>query len=73
MTTMSLRLGKTYVDKNETFIDIDNLKWNSTDIILSSSEKVNVLKDVKFRMQIFLDASYGQHMKIKVGSIQKII
>ena len=46
-------VDKVYVDKNETFIDIDNLRWNSIDIILSTSEKVNVWKDIHFRKRIF--------------------
>ena len=46
-------VDKVYVDKNETFMDIDNLRWNSIDIILTTSEKVNVWKDINFRKQIF--------------------
>ena len=47
------KVDKVFVDKNETFLDIDNLRWNSTDIVLSTSEKVKVWEDNKFRKQIF--------------------
>ena len=52
-------------------MDIDNLRWNSIDIILTTSEKVNVWKDINFRKQFFskckLWATYedesGQHSR----------
>ena len=47
------KVDKVFVDKNETFVDIDNLRWNSVDIFLSTNEKVEVWQNKKFRKQIF--------------------
>ena len=37
-----------YVDKNEAFVDVDHLRWNSVDILLSSEENEKVWKDLNF-------------------------
>ena len=47
------KVEKVYVDKNEIFTDIYNLKWNSVDILLTSKSSVIVWKDLKFRKNIF--------------------
>ena len=33
-------VDKVYVDKNESFIDVNNLQWNSVDIFLKSKQKL---------------------------------
>ena len=48
-----VKVEKVYVDKNDTFIDKDNLRWNSVDIVLSTKENENDWKDKKFRRNIF--------------------
>ena len=44
-------MGK--VEKSDEFIDANNLKWNSVDILLSTSESAQVWSDLKFRKIIF--------------------
>ena len=44
---------KVYVDKTESFIDVDDLQWNSVDIFLKSKNNTKIWKDLKFRRQIF--------------------
>ena len=47
------KVDKIYVDKNESFTDIHNLKWNSVDISLRSKATVKSWKDLNFRQNIF--------------------
>ena len=48
-----LKVEKVYVDKHDTFIDIDNLRWNSVDIVLSTKENEKVWKDKNFMRNLF--------------------
>ena len=47
------KVEKVYVDKNESFTDIHNLKWNTVDILLRSKATVKSWKDLNFRKNIF--------------------
>ena len=47
------KVEKVYVDKNETFKGIYNLRWNSTDIVFSTKENMMNWKDINFRKRIF--------------------
>ena len=47
------KVDKVYVDKNDTFVDIHNLRWNSIDIVLSTKKNVKDWKDISFRKRIF--------------------
>ena len=67
------KVDKVFVDKNETFLDIDNLRWNSTDIVLSTSENVKVWEDNKFRKQIFSKCLLWATYEDEVGNIPEII
>ena len=44
---------KCYVDKFETFIDINNVIWNSVDIFLTTKKESKLWKENSFRKQIF--------------------
>ena len=44
---------KVYVDKTESFIDVDDIQWNSVDKFLKSKNNAKIWKDLKFRRQIF--------------------
>ena len=48
---------KCYVDKFETFIDINNVIWNSVDIFLTTKKESKLWKENGFRKQI-LSKSY---------------
>ena len=42
-----------YVDKNESFIDVNNLQWNSVDIFLKSKQNLKTWQDLSFKRKIF--------------------
>jgi hypothetical protein len=44
---------KVYVDKSESFMDEDNIRWNSVDIFLNTTEDAEKWEDTKFRKRIF--------------------
>ena len=44
---------KVYVDKNETFVDVDNVFWNSADVILAIKSKTSDRKKQSFIKNIF--------------------
>ena len=44
---------KVYVNKNDAFIDEDNLKWHSVDVTLTSKYNSTKWKETNFRRQIF--------------------
>ena len=46
-------VDKVYVDKNESFIDVNSLQWNSVDIFLKSRKNLIFWKDLKLRRKIF--------------------
>ena len=46
-------VDKVYVDKNESFIDVNNLQWNSVDIFLKSKQNLKTWQDLSFKRKIF--------------------
>ena len=47
------KVDKVFVDKMESFMDVDNVRWNSIDVFLTTKEKQKVWKDSNFRQNIF--------------------
>ena len=45
---------KAYVNKNETFMDINNVIWNSVDIVLSTKKAANLWENKKFSFLFFV-------------------
>ena len=72
-------VDKVYVDKDESFYDVDNLKWNSVDIYLKSNENLNVWSDLYFRRKIFSQCylwetyqhRYGERSRENLKSIKE--
>ena len=48
-----IKVEKVFVDKSETFFDVDNVRWNNIDISITSNEKADAWKDSKFLQIIF--------------------
>ena len=40
---------KVFVDKSETFIDVDNVRWNNVDIFFKTKEKTDTWNNSKFK------------------------
>ena len=48
-----LKVEKVFMDKLETFFDVDNVRWSNIDIFITSNEKADAWKDSKFLQIIF--------------------
>ena len=51
---------KVYVDKSESFMDVDNVRSNSVDIFRNTRKDVKKWEDSNFRKHIFQDATCGE-------------
>ena len=40
---------KIFVDKSETFFDVDNVRWNNVDIFFKTKEKTDTWNNSKFK------------------------
>ena len=47
------KVDKVFVDKSNTFMDVDNVRWNAADIFLKTSETADSWTESKFRRRIF--------------------
>ena len=47
------KVTKVYVNKSDTFIDEDNLKWHTVDVTLTSTHNSKKWKETYFRRHIF--------------------
>ena len=65
------KVEKVYVNKNDTFIDIDNLRWNSVDIVLSTTENEKVWKDKNFRRKLFSNCFLWQTYEDESGEYSR--
>ena len=45
---------KLYIDKMYTHVDVDNICWNTIDLIISTKKNPNIWKETKFKKRIFL-------------------
>ena len=48
-----VKVEKVFINKSETFFDVDNVRWNNCDIFLTTKEKAETWKNSKFRQNIF--------------------
>ena len=48
-----VKVEKVFINKSETFFDVDNVRWNNIDIFITSNEKADAWKDSKFLQIIF--------------------
>ena len=72
-------VDKVFVDKNESFLDIDNLQWNSVDIYLQSKENAKVWNDLNFRRKLFsrcylweiYEDSYGERSRVNLKRMKE--
>ena len=60
-------VDKVFVDKNESFVDVDNLQWNTVDIFLKSKENLQAWKDLHFRKRIFSKCYLWETFKDRHG------
>ena len=44
---------KVFVDKSETFFDVDNVRWNNVDIFFKTKEKTDTWNNSKFKRRFF--------------------
>ena len=65
------KVEQVYVNKNDTFIDIDNLRWNSVDIVLSTTENEKVWKDKNFRRKLFSNCFLWQTYEDESGEYSR--
>ena len=65
------KVEKVYVNKNDTFIDIDNLRWNSVDIVLSTTENEKVWNDKNFRRKLFSNCFLWQTYEDESGEYSR--
>ena len=69
-------VDKVFVDKNESFLDIDNLQWNSVDIYLQSKENAKVWNDLNFRRKLFSqcylwETWYGERSRVNLKRMKE--
>ena len=68
------KLLKVYVDKNETFMDVDKVFWNSADDTLATKSKTGNWKKQSFIKNILEDRIGGKLVKLLRGkSVEKIL
>ena len=56
-----------YVNKSDTYMDIDNLRWNTIEIVLITNKTEILWKDRKFRHNIFSKCYLWETVKTDLG------
>ena len=46
-------VDKVFVDKNESFVDVDGLQWYSVDVFLKTRENSKIWNDLNFKRKLF--------------------
>ena len=58
---------KLYIDKSDTFVDVDNVYWNTADIIFTSNETQTLWNDKNFRKNILQKCYLWETMETNLG------
>ena len=56
-----------YVNKSDTYMDIDNLRWNTIEIVLTTNKTEILWKDRKFRHNIFSKCFLWETVQTNLG------
>ena len=56
-----------YVSKNDSFFDIDDLRWNTIEIVITSKKNETTWKDKKFRKSLFSKCYLWETVETNLG------
>ena len=54
---------KVFVDKSETFFDVDNVRWNNVDIFFKTKENTDTWNISKFKKRIFSKCKFWDNFR----------